>query len=239
VKAENALEQKQESFKEKWESTKQRSTLLLSLPETSIAEGKQVFKIENFNFRYHDAEQQLWPNENLDLVMKGPRRWALAGSNGSGKSTLIDVLTRQSRADRGIITGEAALADIPWAYLDQSYALLKAEHSVLENVMDGSQRDLKDLRNQLALFQFFGEMVHQQVASLSQGEKLKCALAKLLLASPAPQFLILDEPTNNLDLQSLAILEQALGDYEGALLVVSHDEVFLNNIQIEQLIQLD
>ncbi|MNT53135.1 putative ABC transporter ATP-binding protein [compost metagenome] len=131
-----------------------------------------------------------------------------------------------------------SLSDLPWAYLDQNYELLHLDQTVLENIMESTKLDNKEARNQLAFFQFFGDQVHQKVESLSQGEKLKCALAKILLANPAPQFLILDEPTNNLDLSSLEILERALSDFEGALLVVSHDDVFLENIGVEEVIEI-
>jgi ATPase components of ABC transporters with duplicated ATPase domains len=237
LKAESAVQDKQESFREKWESSKKQTRLKLSLPETSVPEGKQIIKIENFNFRYHDAEMNQWPT-SIDLIMKGPRRWALSGDNGSGKSTLIDALTRKNRFLRGRSEGVAELSEVPWAYLDQNYALLNSEQTVLENVMETSRFDMKEVRNQLAFFQFMGEQPNQKVASLSQGEKLKCALAKILLASPAPQLIILDEPTNNLDLVSLEILENALSDFEGALLVVSHDEVFLQNIGVEEVIEV-
>ena len=237
LKAESAAQEKQRNFKEKWENSKKSTRLKLSLPETSVPVGKQIFKIEDFNFRFEDADRNLWP-ASLDLIMKGPKRWALAGDNGSGKSTLIDVLTKRNRYSRGKIQGHAELAEIPWAYLDQNYALLNPEQTVMENVMETSRFDQKDVRNQLAFFQFMGEQPNQKVASLSQGEKLKCALAKILLASPAPQLLILDEPTNNLDLISLEILENALSDFEGALLVVSHDEVFLQNIGVDEIIEI-
>ncbi|MGE5086922.1 MAG: ATP-binding cassette domain-containing protein, partial [Bacillota bacterium] len=112
--------------------------------------------------------------------------------------------------------------------------ILDFEKTILENLMDVSERGAGELRNELARFQFFAEAVHRTIKHLSGGEKLKVALAKILLASKAPQLLILDEPTNNLDLISLKILEQALRVYRGALLVVSHDEVFLKNIGIEE-----
>jgi ATPase subunit of ABC transporter with duplicated ATPase domains len=120
------------------------------------------------------------------------------------------------------------------AYLDQQYRVLDPQQSVLDNVMESSRFDLKESRNLLARFQFFEGQALQKVESLSGGEKLKASLAKILLAKPAPQFLILDEPTNNLDIASLEILEEALNGFEGALLVISHDKEFLRNIGIEE-----
>ena len=174
VRAEKSVEKAREDFRAVWEETKKESFFALSLPETSIPEGKLIMELESFNFRYHDQEQNLW-TENLDFVVKGPRRWALAGANGSGKSTLIEALIQGPRMKRGSASGTGRIADIPWAYLDQTYSLLEPEKSVLENVMDSSRYDLKETRNLLAFFQFFGEKVHQQTKSLSEGEKLKCS----------------------------------------------------------------
>ncbi len=170
----------------------------------------------------------------MNLVMRGPARWALAGENGAGKSTLINLLLSDGLKPPGKTIGSVKRGDLPVAYLDQQYSILQSEKSVLENVLDSSKRTVIEVRNELARFQFLGDKVHQKVESLSGGERLKASLAKILLASPSPQFLILDEPTNNMDIASLEILEAALQVFQGALLVVSHDEVFLKNIGIEE-----
>ena len=230
---EKRVESAQQEFVQFREGMKLQSSLGLNLPEARIPEGKLVFEINDFNFCFANAAGPLW-KENLNLIMKGPRRWALAGDNGSGKSTLIQLLLSEGRKSEGTTQGNLSLASIPRAFLDQKYSLLEAGKSILENVMQTSTRSQVELRNELARFQFMGDQVHQKIESLSGGEKLKAALAKILLATPSPQFLILDEPTNNLDLPSLEILEQALMAFEGALWIVSHDEVFLKNIGIEE-----
>lgn len=230
---EKRVETAQQEFSQFREDMKLQSTLGLNLPEARIPEGKLVFEVNDFNFSFQFADKKLW-KDNLNLIMKGPRRWALSGENGSGKSTLIKLLLSAAAKPEGLIQGNLSLASIPHAFLDQKYSLLDSGKSILENIVQTSSRSQIELRNELARFQFTGDQVHQKVKSLSGGEKLKAALAKILLATPSPQFLILDEPTNNLDLPSLEILEQALTAFEGALWVVSHDEVFLQNIGIEE-----
>jgi ATPase subunit of ABC transporter with duplicated ATPase domains len=236
VNEEKRVENARSEFSELWNSQKLENSLRLHLPETAIPQGKLVFEIDEFNFQY-PGRQFLW-TANLSLIMQGPRRWALAGNNGAGKSTLISLLLSQGVLPVGDSQGQIKRAEIPWAHLDQKYEVLRRDQTVLENVMETTKKDLEEIRNQLAHFQFYGEKVHQKIESLSGGEKLKASLAKILLADPAPQFLILDEPTNNLDLISLEVLEEALQAFEGALLVVSHDEDFLNAIGIEKIVSI-
>ena len=236
VNEEKRVEKARSEFNDLWKTQKLENSLRLHLPDTAIPHGKQVFEIEEFNFKY-PGQEFLW-SEKVSLIMQGPRRWALAGSNGAGKSTLISLLLSQGRVPLGESVGQIKRAEIPWAFLDQKYEVLQRDQSVLENVMATTKKDREEIRNQLAHFQFYGEKVHQKVESLSGGEKLKASLAKILLADPAPQFLILDEPTNNLDLISLEVLEEALQAFEGALLVVSHDEDFLSEIGIENIISI-
>lgn len=225
-----------QSFQNLLQSQKTENFLNLHLPETSVPAGKLIFEIEDFNFKYTQESSYMW-KENLHLIMQGPRRWALAGNNGAGKTTLLKLLMSPEGLE-GFREGSLKKAPLPFAYLDQQYSVLNPKMTLLENVMESTAKDEIEIRNQLAHFQFYGEKVYQKIHSLSGGEKLKAALAKILLADPAPQFLILDEPTNNLDLGSLEVLEEALRAYEGALLVVSHDEEFLSEIDIEEIFVL-
>lgn len=221
-----------DAFKEIYNKGKRETSLGLVLPETFFPDGKVVFEAKDFNIKYGPDGKWLW-TQDLNLTMRGARRWAFAGKNGSGKSSLVKALLG-SLADEAITTGSCRLVEAPMAYLDQNYALLNPEENVLENMMQTSRFDIVETRNWLARFQFFEHQVLQKVGSLSGGEKLKASLAKILLSGPAPQLLILDEPTNNLDLQSLEILEDALLEFQGAVLVISHDQDFLENIGVQE-----
>ncbi|WP_415064293.1 ATP-binding cassette domain-containing protein [Bdellovibrio sp.] len=229
---EKRVEKAQEDFQNLLAQEKKESRLGLELPETSVPEGKLIFETQDLNIQFASQKKCLW-SQPLTLTMKGPRRWALSGRNGAGKSTFIRLLLGDVSQDLRIF-GSFKKGDLSTALLDQSYSILRKDKSVLENVMSCSRYDLVEARNHLARFQFMKEKVNQKIETLSGGEKLKAALAKILLAAPAPQFLILDEPTNNLDLESLEVLENALNEYQGALLVVSHDEIFLKNIGVEE-----
>lgn len=221
-------------FESHWQSLKKEIPFGMELLESSIPERKLVLEVSDFNLKYAGQESFLW-EENLNLIMKGPKRWAFSGDNGSGKTSLLKSLL-QTHTSLTEPNGFAKVSDMPWAYLDQKYEVLNPEKTVLENIEEKARSTRTELRNLLAHFQFTADKVHRKARDLSGGEKLKASLAKILLADPAPQLLILDEPTNNLDLQSLEVLESALRQFEGALLVVSHDEVFLENIGIEQVI---
>lgn len=226
------LELAKAEFAHLYEQTKVQGSLGFDLPETSVQEGRLVLQLEEFNLKYANAPHFLWPS-SISLMLRGPRRYALAGANGCGKTSLVKALLGRLSTDHER-AGSLFLADLPWAYLDQNYEVLDSQRNVLENVMETSRYDLKDTRNQLARFQFNEASARKLICNLSGGEKLRAALAKILLARPAPQFLILDEPTNNLDLDSLQFLEDALKEFSGALLVISHDAVFLKNIEIEE-----
>jgi ATPase subunit of ABC transporter with duplicated ATPase domains len=162
-------------------------------------------------------------------IVAGPERVALTGGNGSGKTTLLEHLV----AGDGLLTDRVG-------YLPQRLDLLDDGATVLDAVRAGAP-DVPPgvLRGRLARFLVRGDAVDRPVATLSGGERFRVALARLLLADPPAQLLVLDEPTNNLDLASTDRLVEALAAYRGALLVVSHDRTFLDRLAVDAELALE
>jgi ATPase subunit of ABC transporter with duplicated ATPase domains len=205
--------------------------IVLELPGTNVPAGRTVFLGERIQVRY--GERALFAGDGADLAIRGPERIALTGPNGSGKSTLLRVIDGELKA------GETRRADGRVAYLSQRLDLLDLDRTVAENLAAFAPGMLEPQRmNLLARFLFRGARVHLPVGVLSGGERLRATLACVLCAEPAPQLLLLDEPTNNLDLVSVGQLESALGAYEGAFVVVSHDERFLTEIKVNRWLRL-
>ncbi|WP_017587877.1 ABC-F family ATP-binding cassette domain-containing protein [Nocardiopsis ganjiahuensis] len=172
------------------------------------------------------------------LYLRGPERVALTGPNGSGKTTLLRMIVDQAAGH----TREAVAHGPPVrvahvtgriGYLPQRLDVLDDGLSVLDNLRSAApSADTRTIRAGLARFLVRGDRVNQSAADLSGGERFRVCLARLLLADVPPRLLILDEPTNNLDLDSQRRLAEALNAYRGALLVVSHDHVFLREIGV-------
>lgn len=172
------------------------------------------------------------------VVLQGPERVALVGPNGAGKSTLLARLLGEAGAHPGPV--EADLLTDRVGYLPQRLDGLDEDASALDNVRAVAPRSTPgDIRNQLARLLLRGASVDRPVRTLSGGERFRVSLARLLLADPPAQLLVLDEPTNNLDIASVEQLAEALDGYRGALLVVSHDAAFLDRIGVHTTIHLD
>ncbi|BBZ02856.1 ABC transporter [Mycolicibacterium chitae] len=159
------------------------------------------------------------------LTVTGPQRIALIGPNGVGKTTLLRDLL-----------GGAGLRTDRVGYLPQRLDGLDEDATVLDTVRAAAPAaDAETVRAQLARFLLRGDTVHRRVGTLSGGERFRVVLARLLLAEPPAQLIVLDEPTNNLDLTSVDQLVDALTDYRGALLVVSHDDAFLERLGLDRI----
>ncbi|MBM4628081.1 ATP-binding cassette domain-containing protein, partial [Rhodococcus hoagii] len=195
----------------------------LTLPDPDVPRSRRIAE-------FHDGERT--------IVVQGPERIALVGPNGAGKSTLLDHLLRGTEGDPGRVRG--ALLTERVGYLPQRLDNLDETRSALENVQDvATGASSGTIRNQLARLLIRGSAPDRPVATLSGGERFRVSLAKLLLAEPPAQLLILDEPTNNLDITSVEQLAEALDSYRGAMIVVSHDYEFLGKIGVDVTIELD
>jgi ATPase subunit of ABC transporter with duplicated ATPase domains len=172
------------------------------------------------------------------FVLQGPERVALVGPNGVGKTTLLEQLVERRPGEPG--RASATLHTDRVGYLPQRLDGLDDTATVLETVLAAAPWvPPVEVRNQLARFLLRGDTVQRAVGTLSGGERFRVSLARLLLADPPPQLLVFDEPTNNLDLQSVDQLVDALRVYRGALLVVSHDDVFLGRLGLTATLALD
>ncbi|MBB2940836.1 ATPase subunit of ABC transporter with duplicated ATPase domains [Actinoplanes lutulentus] len=202
-------------------AARQDDRIVVELPGTHVPAGRTVFSGAGLRASF---DSSLFATGGLDLHIRGPERIALTGPNGAGKSTLLRLISGSERT----------------AYLSQRLDLLDEDRSVAENLAAFAP-NLPDAErmNLLARFLFRGGRAHLPVRALSGGERLRATLACVLYAEPAPQLLLLDEPTNNLDLASAGQLEAALIAYQGAFVVVSHDERFLREIGVDRWLRLE
>jgi ATPase subunit of ABC transporter with duplicated ATPase domains len=171
----------------------------------------------------------------LSFAIVGPERVAIAGPNGAGKTSLIRVAT----GDLDPITGTVSAQRGRIALLDQHVGLLDPRLSLVEN-MRAHHPDMAahQAHEAAARFAFRNREAVRPVGTMSGGERLRAGLAVVFAGPAVPQLLILDEPTNHLDVESIEELEAALGAYDGALLVVSHDDAFLEAIGVTRTITL-
>lgn len=162
----------------------------------------------------------------LDMEVKRGEHVALIGGNGTGKTTILKIINRLESKDDGNI---ALGSRVKIGYYDQEHQVLSLHKTIFEEISDAYPGlNNTKIRNVLAAFLFTGDDVFKKIGDLSGGERGRVSLAKLML-SPA-NFLILDEPTNHLDIQSKEILEEAIRNYTGTVLFVSHDRYFINRV---------
>ncbi|WP_217552486.1 ABC-F family ATP-binding cassette domain-containing protein [Streptomyces sp. GbtcB6] len=218
---EERLSEAKERLDEAVEAVRDDDEIRVELPYTAVPPGRNVLTLENLELAHGSRVKGI-----LDL--RGPERIALIGRNGAGKTTLLRTIA----GELAPVSGEAH-AHVPLRFLPQRLDVLDDELTVAENVARfapdaGNNR----IRARLARFLFRGARADQRAGTLSGGERFRAALAALLLAEPAPQLLMLDEPTNNLDMASVRQLTTALEAYAGALIVASHDLPFLESIGV-------
>ena len=198
----------------------------VDLPATAVPPGRVVLVAEGLRAVHGRAV--------LDLDVRGPERIGLLGPNGSGKTSLLHTVVGLAEPAAGTVS-----VAVPVSYLPQRMDVLDDSLTVAENMARIAPEVTEtDRRSRLARFLFRGRAADQLASTLSGGERLRATLACLLLADPAPQLLLLDEPTNNLDLPSVRHLVEALRSYRGALVVVSHDERFLDDLDLDRRVEV-
>lgn len=195
--------------------------------------GKSLIKATNINFKYNSIE--LW-KENIDLQIISGNRIILKGNNGSGKTTLIKLLLGKLTPTQGQIERH----NFSFIYLDQEYSLIDQKLSVYEQAQNYNSASLAehDVKIRLNRFLFGKNDWDKSCKLLSGGEKMRLILCCLTIKQQAPDLIVLDEPTNNLDIQNIRILSRAIRDYKGTLIVISHDEIFQQEIGIDSAISL-
>ena len=204
--------------------------LTVTVPSAGLPMARTVLRLDQVSAGYVPGHPVL---QGVSLSLVGSERVAVTGANGSGKTTLLALVSRRLDAWTGsvqVMTG--------FAMLDQQVGLLEAKASIRDNFLRlNPQAGENACRSSLARFMFRADAALQVVGTLSGGQRLRAGLACVLGVSPPP-LLILDEPTNNLDLDTIEAVEAGLRGYDGALLVVSHDEAFLEAIGITRRILL-
>lgn len=202
----------------------------VTIPSSTLVAGKSVVRLDDVTAGYEPGRPII---SRLSFAMTGPERVAVTGPNGSGKTTLLALVT-------GALapwSGSVRLA-VEHAVLDQRVSLLDPALTIRDNFLRlNPEADENACRAALARFMFRADAALQNVGTLSGGQVLRAGLACVLGARP-PQLLILDEPTNHLDIDSIEAVEAGLRAYDGALLVASHDEAFLQNIGVSRRLEL-
>ncbi|MFD7496280.1 ATP-binding cassette domain-containing protein [Streptomyces sp. NPDC059832] len=218
---EERLGEARERREEAADALRDDAEIRVSLPHTAVPAGRGVLNLHELRPRFGRLREG-------SLRVQGPERIALVGRNGAGKTTLLRTIT----GELAPLSGEARTF-VPTRFLPQRLDVLDEELSVAANVarMAPGVTD-NHIRAQLARFLFRGKRAEQPAGTLSGGERFRAALAATMLAAPAPQLLMMDEPTNNLDIASARQLTGALESYEGALLIASHDLPFLESVGI-------
>ncbi|GET25525.1 ABC-F family ATP-binding cassette domain-containing protein [Prolixibacter sp. NT017] len=200
---------------------------------SNLHKGKILITATNINYGY--GSKFLWA-EDLNLQITSGERIVLHGLNGSGKTTLIKLILGGLEPQ----TGTIYRADSKAVYIDQDYSLINNSLNIYEQAQEFNTTALQEheIKIRLNRFLFSAETWNKSCGALSGGERMRLMICCLTIANQSPDIIVLDEPTNNLDIQNIKILTAAINEYEGTLIVVSHDETFLEEANIQYTISL-
>ncbi|PRA95386.1 ABC transporter ATP-binding protein [Chryseobacterium sp. MYb7] len=215
-------------------SLKNSDQMKVNFNDSNLHSGKILVAAENINFTY--GKGRLW-KENISFELRSGDRISVKGPNGSGKTTLIKLLLGNIEPSEGKVN-RAAFNSI---YIDQEYSMIDHESTLYDFVQTFNDSALQEseVKTLLSRFLFGKDTWDKKCGVLSGGERLRLLFCGLSVSNKAPDMIILDEPTNNLDLQNVEILTNSIKDYHGTLLVISHDEVFLNEIGVSNEVLLE
>lgn len=207
----------------------------INLSHSQLHNGKILFEADGINYAW-PGSAPLW-KEPLRFVINSGDRIRVTGDNGSGKTTLIRLLNGDIKPVKGTLNIQSEYRFL----LDQEYSLVDREATVLEQAVKSNKVKKPDhqLKTLLHRYLFEEPVWDQKCSSLSGGELMRLSLCCLALQTRYPDTLILDEPTNNLDLRNIKLLTQAVSGYRGTLIVVSHDTCFTEEVGVEREINLE
>ena len=208
--------------------------LKVDFENAKLHDGKVLITAKELNFGY-DKDKPLWQSP-IDIEIRSGERIHITGNNGSGKTTLIKLLLGELQPTQGEVTK----SNFSYVYLDQEYEQVNQALTILELAERYNENNLADheikLRLNRALFP--QETWDKSCQTLSGGERMRLYLCCLMISNHTPDIFVLDEPTNNLDLSSLSILTNTIKNYKGTVLIISHDEYFINEIGVTRKIEL-
>ena len=208
------------------EQVPDKREMKIKLDDSALHAGKILVTAESIGFGY--GEKPLWP-EPLSFHIRSGERIVIEGNNGSGKTTLLKLILGQLEPTEGTVN---RAENLQFLYIDQEYSLIDNRLTVFEQVERFNARLLPEhiLKTELHRFLFPADTWDKPCGQLSGGEKMRLIFCCLLISDSTPDLFILDEPTNNLDIQSLEIVTNSLKNYRGTLLVISHDRYFTREI---------
>ena len=214
---------------------------------SSLHTGKILVTAKEINFSYHSnsvsndiqensiSKQQLW-QAPVSFQLKSGDRLRIEGANGSGKTTLLKLITGQLQPQEGTLPR----TDFSYVYLNQEYSIIDDRNSILEQAYAFNSRNLQEHEIKIILtrYLFPASEWDKSCRKLSGGEKMRLAFCCLMISNNTPDMFILDEPTNNLDIQSIEIITATIKNYAGTVIAISHDNYFIQEIGVEQCILL-
>jgi ATPase subunit of ABC transporter with duplicated ATPase domains len=211
-----------------------RDKIKFGFDSPALHKGKILVEAKGINYTY--GKKQIW-RKNLDFQIVSGERIVIKGDNGSGKTTLLRLILGTVEPTCGTLF-RAINSSI---YIDQDYSILDVNMAVYEQAQAFNHSMLQEheIKIRLDRFLFPKECWEKSCAVLSGGEKMRLLLCCLTITSQSPDIIVLDEPTNNLDIQNMEILTNSINEYQGTLIVVSHDSCFVKQINVERQIDLE